>query len=303
MNSHQVGMVISDGRGRILDINEAFTNILGYTREECLSGAVNWGSLTPADQRHLSQRAIADIKRSGVHSPFEKEFFDKWGNRISVLVQTTYLKGSQDVYLGLIIDHKAQKQCEMNLPLLSERELMTQPDHEDHEDYKDHENCGVDAINEIMEQWSVSQMRKREKLVPLRTDELPLNHSNQLRLPLVPIGTCFFDEELRYININPVLASINGLSIEQHLGRKFHELLPTYAAQYEPLLRQVLNTGEPILNLRISGEIPGEPGSYGYWLGNYYPIQVAEGKVTGVGVTIMEIARFKQTDNPKLTAV
>jgi PAS domain-containing protein len=191
----------------------------------------------------------------------------------------------------------------MNLPLLSERELMTQPDHEDHEDYKDHENCGVDAINEIMEQWSVSQMRKREKLVPLRTDELPLNHSNQLRLPLVPIGTCFFDEELRYININPVLASINGLSIEQHLGRKFHELLPTYAAQYEPLLRQVLNTGEPILNLRISGEIPGEPGSYGYWLGNYYPIQVAEGKVTGVGVTIMEIARFKQTDNPKLTAV
>jgi PAS domain S-box-containing protein len=288
MNLHQVGMVISDGQGKILDINEAFTQILGYTREECLSGAVNWESLTPPDQRHLSQRAIAEIKRSGVHSPFEKEFFDKQGNRISVLVQTTYLKGFQDIYLGLMIDHKAQKQCEMNLPLLSECELTTHIKGE---------------INQIAEYLSASQIEACDKTIPVPGNDLLMQDIPQLRLPLVPIGTCFFDEELRYININPVLASINGLPVEQHLGRKFHELLPTYAAQYEPLLRQVLSTGEPILNLRISGEIPGEPGSYGYWLGNYYPIQVAKGKVTGIGVTIMEIARFKQTNNPKLTAV
>lgn len=299
MNLHQVGMVISNGQGKILDINEAFTHILGYTREECLLGRINWESLTPPDQRHLSQRAIAEMKRSGVHPPFEKEFFDKQGNRISVLVQTTYLKGSQDVYLGLIIDHKAQKPGEMSLPSLSELKRMTHLDQEDDE---------LEAIDQITEQVSASQIsasqiKRCKKTVSLHSNKQPLYRETQLGFPPVPIGTCFFDEELRYININPVLASINGLSIEQHLGRKFHELLPTYAAEYEPLLRQVLNTGEPILNLRISGEIPGEPGSYGYWLGNYYPIQVAEGKVTGVGVTIMEIARFKQADNSKLTAV
>ncbi len=34
-----------------------------------------------------------------------------------------------------------------------------------------------------------------------------------------PIGLCLFDTELRYRHINEWLASINGLSVEAHLGR------------------------------------------------------------------------------------
>jgi PAS domain-containing protein len=49
-------------------------------------------------------------------------------------------------------------------------------------------------------------------------------------LAATPVGVCFFDKELRYIRINQVLADINGLSVEQHLGERFPELLPEMAA-------------------------------------------------------------------------
>ena len=53
--------------------------------------------------------------------------------------------------------------------------------------------------------------------------------------------------------INAYLAAINGAPIEAHLGRTVIEMLPELSSDLEPLLRQVLATGEPVLNKVISG--------------------------------------------------
>ena len=42
----------------------------------------------------------------------------------------------------------------------------------------------------------------------------------------LPTGLCFFDTELRYRYINEWLATINGLSVDDHLGRRITEVLP-----------------------------------------------------------------------------
>ncbi|MHC5727212.1 MAG: DUF4118 domain-containing protein, partial [Nostoc sp.] len=52
-------------------------------------------------------------------------------------------------------------------------------------------------------------------------------------LGAAPVAVCFLDRELRYIRINQVFADINGLTIEEHLGRKFGEVLPAMAAESE----------------------------------------------------------------------
>ncbi|MBN3869281.1 PAS domain S-box protein [Nostoc sp. JL33] len=115
-------------------------------------------------------------------------------------------------------------------------------------------------------------------------------------LGAAPVGVCFLDEELRYIRINQVFAEINGLTIEEHLGRKFGEVLPEMAAQEELHLQRVLDTGEPLLNMEISGETRGQPRRYGYWLGNYYPVNNAMGETVGIGIILADVTAAKQTE-------
>ncbi|MBN3923629.1 PAS domain-containing protein [Nostoc sp. NMS4] len=115
-------------------------------------------------------------------------------------------------------------------------------------------------------------------------------------LGAAPVAVCFLDRELRYIRINQVFADINGLTIEEHLGRKFREVLPAMAAELEPQLQRVLETGEPLLNMEISGETRGQIERYGYWLGNYYPVHSAMGETVGIGIILADVTAAKQTE-------
>ncbi|MCC5613888.1 PAS domain S-box protein [Nostoc sp. CHAB 5836] len=115
-------------------------------------------------------------------------------------------------------------------------------------------------------------------------------------LEAAPVAVCFLDRELRYLRINQVFADINGLTIEEHLGRKFREVLPAMATEFERQLQRVLDTGEPQLNVEMSGETRGQPKSYGYWLGNYYPVNNAMGETVGIGIILADVTAAKQTE-------
>ncbi|MCC5651479.1 PAS domain S-box protein [Nostoc sp. XA013] len=115
-------------------------------------------------------------------------------------------------------------------------------------------------------------------------------------LEAAPVAVCFLDEELRYIRINQVFADINGLTIEEHLGRKFGEVLPAMAVEFELHIQRVLDTGEPLLNVEISGKTREQPERYGHWLGNYYPVNNAMGETVGIGIILADVTIAKQTE-------
>ncbi|MBN3959629.1 PAS domain S-box protein [Nostoc sp. NMS8] len=115
-------------------------------------------------------------------------------------------------------------------------------------------------------------------------------------LAAAPVAVCFLDRQLRYIRINQVFADINGLTIEEHLGRKFSEVLPAMAAEFEQQLQRVLETGEPLLNVEISGKTREQSERYGYWLGNYYPVNNAMGETVGIGIILADVTAAKQTE-------
>ena len=111
-----------------------------------------------------------------------------------------------------------------------------------------------------------------------------------------PLGICFLDREMRFIRINQVLAELNGLPAEQHLGEDFRELFPESAVQFAPIIKQVLETGQPVLNVEISGESQGKPGYFGHWLANYYPVKNERGEISGAGIILADISAAKQTE-------
>ncbi|MEG3895492.1 MULTISPECIES: PAS domain S-box protein [unclassified Microcoleus] len=111
-----------------------------------------------------------------------------------------------------------------------------------------------------------------------------------------PLGICFLDRQMRFIRINQVLAELNGLPAEQHIGQDFRQFLPESAAQLAPIIQQVLETGQPVLNVEVSGECQGKPGYFGHWLANYYPVKNEKGEIIGAGIIVAEITAAKQTE-------
>ena len=75
-----------------------------------------------------------------------------------------------------------------------------------------------------------------------------------------PIGLCHLDMKLRYVFVNEWLAEINGLPVEQHLGRSIGEVLPDVAAEVEAQLRGVIETGEPVVGGMVEAETAAQPG-------------------------------------------
>ncbi len=109
-----------------------------------------------------------------------------------------------------------------------------------------------------------------------------------------PVGLCFVDTDLRFIRINEQLAEINGLPVSEHLGRTLREIVPEMADQLEPLYRQVIESGEPILNLEVAGTNRAQPGVLRHWCICYYPQKDRHQHVMGVNVMVQEITERKQ---------
>ncbi|ADO75361.1 PAS domain S-box protein [Stigmatella aurantiaca] len=104
-----------------------------------------------------------------------------------------------------------------------------------------------------------------------------------------PVSFALLDTQLRYLKVNPALACINGVPVEEHLGRTVREVLPRVWGDVEPPLRQVLETGQPLVNQEGATEAPAHPGVIRHYLSSYFPVKGSDGEVAGVGTTFIEV--------------
>ncbi len=110
-----------------------------------------------------------------------------------------------------------------------------------------------------------------------------------------PVGFLFVDQEFRYVRVNEMAAAINGVPVGEHLGRTVAEVVPALWPQIEPVFRGVLDRGEAVLNVEITGETSAEPGRAKAWLVSFYPVRTAEA-IIGIGVVIVDITERKEAE-------
>ena len=110
-----------------------------------------------------------------------------------------------------------------------------------------------------------------------------------------PVGLGFFDSELRYMRINEALAAINGLSVEEHLGRSVQDVLPEADAAVIEQIRRVLETGEPATDLEVQVATQRDPGRPRLFNASYYPVRSPDGEVIGVGAVVSDITEQKRS--------
>ncbi|RYZ07561.1 MAG: PAS domain S-box protein [Myxococcales bacterium] len=121
-DSGVIGVVFWTRDGRLVDANDAFLRLVGYTREELLSGKVSWKDMTPPELAWLDERALAEIDVSGICAPYEKEYIAKDGRRVPILLGTALWEGSQDSGVAWILDVSGRRATELERDRLLESE-------------------------------------------------------------------------------------------------------------------------------------------------------------------------------------
>src|SRR5258705_2033061 len=121
VDSNLIGIFIGDSRGGILEANEAFLDMLGYSVEDLISGRIRWTKLTPAEWAPADQDALAQLSETGTCKPFEKEYFRKDGSRVPVLIGGAFFEVKRDEGVVFVIDMTDRKRAEQALRESEER--------------------------------------------------------------------------------------------------------------------------------------------------------------------------------------
>ncbi len=129
MESNVIGMIFCD-QERVLEANDAYLNIIGYSREDLESGGIVWRTMTPPEYLPLDDRAIAEIADHRACTPFEKEYIRRNGTRVPVLLSIAGLEENEAKYVCFVQDLTRQKEAERERLALLESERAARSDAE-----------------------------------------------------------------------------------------------------------------------------------------------------------------------------
>ncbi|MER6213494.1 SpoIIE family protein phosphatase [Streptomyces sp. NPDC001674] len=105
-----------------------------------------------------------------------------------------------------------------------------------------------------------------------------------------PIGLATLGPDLRFVRVNDALARMNGVPAADHLGRRLTEVVPgVNATALEATMRQVLERGTAVLDVRRTGRTPADPGHDRTWSCSYAPLLDGSGRTLGLIASLIDI--------------
>ena len=115
VDANIIGIFIWNIDGRIIEANDAFLRMVGYDREDLISGRMHWTDLTPPEWHKRHELTFAELKRTGTAQPFEKEYFRKDGSRVPVLIGRAISREGGNRGVAFVLDLTERKRAEAAL--------------------------------------------------------------------------------------------------------------------------------------------------------------------------------------------
>jgi PAS domain S-box-containing protein len=113
--SNTLGIHFASVNGIITESNDAFLQMIGFTRQEMQEGRLRWDEITPAEYQEADRRAVAQLQAKGVCTPYEKEYLRRDGSRVFVLLGIALLEGSEEEVIAYALDLTERKRLEAAL--------------------------------------------------------------------------------------------------------------------------------------------------------------------------------------------
>jgi PAS domain S-box-containing protein len=115
VDSNIIGICIFDLDRRIVEANDAFLAIVGYDRDDVISGRLNFTALTPLEWAGAEERLLAELVSTGTWKPSEKDFFRKDGSRVPVLFGGAIFGELRQQGVAFVVDLSERKRAEAEL--------------------------------------------------------------------------------------------------------------------------------------------------------------------------------------------
>ena len=116
-----VGVVIATASGKVIEANDYYLNVIGYTRDEFEQGIVDWRALTPPEWLKDADHSIEELRKGAASDPYEKEYLRRDGTLVSVLVSDALLPGPEEHIAAFILDITERKKAQEEIRASEER--------------------------------------------------------------------------------------------------------------------------------------------------------------------------------------
>ena len=124
VDANIIGIFFWNVEGGIIEANDTFLRIVGFDREDLVSGRALWTDLTPPEGRDRSARAVEEMKMIGSSQPYEKEYIRKDGSRVPVLIGAASFDEQRNEGVAFVLDLTERNRAEY----LARQVFETTPD-------------------------------------------------------------------------------------------------------------------------------------------------------------------------------
>lgn len=99
----------------VMDCNDEYLRITGYTREEVQAGKLTYDALTPPEFAAITAHGLEQAVDVGMSRPWEMEVLRKDGERVPVLVGVSTIEDERTLDVGFLVDLSERRALERQL--------------------------------------------------------------------------------------------------------------------------------------------------------------------------------------------
>jgi PAS domain S-box-containing protein len=112
VDANIIGIFMFALEGQIIEANDAFLRMLGYQRDDLVSGRLRWTDLTPPEWLERDERDLMpELQKTGTLPPFEKEYLRKDGSRVPVVLGVASFEANGEG-VAFVLDLTERKRAE-----------------------------------------------------------------------------------------------------------------------------------------------------------------------------------------------
>jgi PAS domain S-box-containing protein len=121
-DANVLGVLVAGEDGRVLEANDAYLDIIGYSRKDLESGRISWRMLTPPQWAGRDKEALEQVQRAGACRPYEKDYIHRDGHRVPVLIGSAAISRHPLRGATFVVDLSGRQRREQERAALVERE-------------------------------------------------------------------------------------------------------------------------------------------------------------------------------------
>ncbi|MBI5092308.1 MAG: PAS domain S-box protein, partial [Candidatus Hydrogenedentes bacterium] len=115
VDANIVGVVIANAAGDVIEANNYYLNLIGFTQDDLKANRVDWRAITPPEWLPADENAIRELRERGKCTPYEKEFVRRDGTRVSVFLADALLPGTEEQIIAFALDLTDRKRAEHDI--------------------------------------------------------------------------------------------------------------------------------------------------------------------------------------------